>query len=508
MAYLRTWFSDRHNRIFFACIACALFLISCINLFVKDCDTDVLWHYKLGEQIAETGRITLENTFTWQKGTTWNQQEWLFDVLFYLVVHSAGLPGFWLMNTLMLVCGALLGLSIAKPEFSQIFLIFYCLVKVSCSQCGRPGEYSVFLIMLWFALYDRLSGGWKYGKVLIASAALGILMANFHGGNILFMIVAWLVLLAGDIVLDLCEKRRPWREWLRKALVLLPFGAAACLCPSGYHILTNTFTASQAETIDRIAEWQPLQMNLVSAVILLLMLFSLGYSLKLHRRDAVFFRHFLITAACAVLALISVRCTLIFLNAWLFFCFPYFYEIVYDFTGAKKGEEVRISDLFGGKVLPEYIIALAFCAVVVIAGIQGVLVRGYRTFDDYADRLASKTILNRIVEGAEDDTRVLTAYTLNNVLLYHDVKVSVDTREYPYDTETNHTLLEQFNMSYSETVNGCNELINRYRFDYVWTDETLFRVEVALEKNPHYRKVCHDADKNQTLWVRVEEDTM
>ena len=39
-------------------------------------DSDILWHYKLGEEIIKQHTITLNNNFTFLEGTEWIPQEW------------------------------------------------------------------------------------------------------------------------------------------------------------------------------------------------------------------------------------------------------------------------------------------------------------------------------------------------------------------------------------------------------------------------------------------------
>ncbi len=61
---------------------------------------DFWWHVKAGEWIIEHGQLMGVDAFSWfagENGIKWVQQEWLSQVLFYLIHHFSGDIGiFWL----------------------------------------------------------------------------------------------------------------------------------------------------------------------------------------------------------------------------------------------------------------------------------------------------------------------------------------------------------------------------------------------------------------------------
>ena len=52
-------------------------------------DPDILWHILMGRDICLSGRISMDNPYTWIPGTHWNQHEWLYDIMIYLVSELA-----------------------------------------------------------------------------------------------------------------------------------------------------------------------------------------------------------------------------------------------------------------------------------------------------------------------------------------------------------------------------------------------------------------------------------
>ena len=137
---------------FLFCLAAVAVVLSAVYLLYLKHDTDLLWHYKLGEQIVRTGKISKENTFTWQKGTVWNQQEWLFDVLFYEIIFRTGIPGFVFSYAVLMLFGAWICCRIAKPGNRYLFLLMYGICFAWGETGGRPGDSSVFLFLIFLVL--------------------------------------------------------------------------------------------------------------------------------------------------------------------------------------------------------------------------------------------------------------------------------------------------------------------------------------------------------------------
>ena len=74
-------------------IAISLFQLTILHN--SNLDADILWHYKLGEEIIKNGNITLANNFTFLSNTEWVHQEWLYEVILYNIVSVSGLIGFF-----------------------------------------------------------------------------------------------------------------------------------------------------------------------------------------------------------------------------------------------------------------------------------------------------------------------------------------------------------------------------------------------------------------------------
>ena len=125
------------------------------------------------------------------------------------------------------------------------------------------------------------------------------------------------------------------------------------------------------------------------------------------------------------------------------------------------------------------------------------------TFAAYADAYASKPILVEILRASKADSRIFAPYYINNVILYHDIPVTLDSRQIPYDSESNHSIMDYFNASIG-SAEECRSYVAKYDFDYIWTDDQWTLMDAALENSPHYEKVLVDPDMDQTLWRKVK----
>ena len=89
MNFLDKKYEKRCVDIVIFCMCLAFTLFSIISF-----DNDMLWHLKLGEEFLNIGLPTDIDTFSWQNGLKWTSQEWLYDLLIYIIVKYANLIGF------------------------------------------------------------------------------------------------------------------------------------------------------------------------------------------------------------------------------------------------------------------------------------------------------------------------------------------------------------------------------------------------------------------------------
>lgn len=480
-------------------LAAAFLFAASVNQLSADNDTDILWHYKIGEQILETHEITLKNTFTWIEGSTWNQQEWLFDVILYFWVHTFGLAGYVVMNTIGMFFGLLICLHVSHTGQPVLFLFAFLVLHFCVRMCGRPGEYSVYFIVFFISLYGSEICRWRK---LLYMALIGLFMANFHGGNICAMLCMYGVMLLTDFVLDQRDHSLKGKLYLLHLEELAVFAAASCICPMGPGILVNSILAAGSKTIPYIAEWMPYRMHFLEALLFVFGILSLGYFLGQSHFERNSTRNIALIAAFTVLTFISYRNRVILLHLWLCFGAGLSMDMVYQLFRAKE----EIIHFPGERIKKQ--IAIPTVMTVFVASILFTVWRigKYRTFSSYGDRYCSPQILEILEREKGENVRILAPYVLSNSLLFHDIPVSFDSREYPYDTKNITILLEDFKTG-EEDLSYSTDFVKKYDFDYVWTDKRTYRIELSMERNENYEKVYEDLAEEQVLWKRKSAHT-
>lgn len=480
---------------------CFIIAAASFNVYVYVCkkiDIDILWHYKLGEEIIQNKCITLANNFTFLEGTEWLPQEWIYETILYLIASKLGMVGFFgltFLNSVLLMC-----LALENVNKNVLFILSYFLIWYSTprNMGNRPSEFSVYLILLSIYLYNKNID--KLKKIILL--LFGMLVANFHGGVILIISAIWFIMLANDIFFDIYDKNKlRTKFYLSKALEFVLFIIGACINPSGFKLLSTIVKISTLNTTQYIAEWLPTEVNYILGIVIVLITISFGYCIGkqgLKREDT---QAMLINTGLLVLALHSQKAFLVFDAVWIIYGYKYLERLITDIF---KGKALRIAKI-ANKL---FIVAPALLIVVTIASVS-LIKEGVNTnnFNDYVvsvSEQSSNEILNTIKDVYTDDTKILAGYKHGNTLMFNDIKCFVDTRQWPYSKElSKYSALD--NLFYVETnlqdTEYIDSFLNKYNFDYIWTSSEL-DLNNYFKNNDKYILVMSTDTKEESLWKR------
>jgi hypothetical protein len=244
-------------------------LLSCVFYALqKDILQFDLWqHLSCGRQIVQSGQQIYRDTFSHTiEGRPVTNQNWLAQVLFYLIYRGAGEKG------LILAVGSLYALVFVTIGYCSFRRSNHIAASSICvalavfmsfeNLCIRPQVFSLLffsveLLVLW-ELADRAKPP--------AVAAIVIAWTNCHGAFVLGIVLP-AVFLCGEIV-----KCGGWR-----AAAASPRARAYCACvvaalvasfinPQPWHTL-DYVTQSAAIGVQRgIVEWRPVQMGSVTGI--------------------------------------------------------------------------------------------------------------------------------------------------------------------------------------------------------------------------------------------------
>ena len=470
---------------------------SCIALFLLELflftrvplDPDILWHFKLGEEILETKQIITANSYSFLPGTYWLQQEWLYDVCLYLVLHYGELLGYGILYALNMVFLYVLTLRFNKNRYDFLYLFLFVVTDLAFARnrgC-RPAEFSVYLVPLIMWMYLALKSKWKYLLFL----CYGIFAANFHCGVLVVAIPVFLLLLLSDLVSDTVTGIKK-KGYLSHILELGCLILGSFINPSGVYLFRDTFRISSLDSTQYIEEWKAYSLGYFSAVFVLSIVLSFGYILYKGRWSRYYIQRVTVLCALLVLGLVSQKAFFIFLVMWLFYGYHIYEEFLLDLL--QKTKLLKVFSLFRAR-------SVRFSELLFVVGLS--LILAYYSdgfykhgFVEYANEEVPAAILNTLKE--EPDARILASYSDANWLLFNDIKCFVDTRQWPYAKELNPEgpLDELIYVSvHPMDTEALDTFFDKYRFDYVWVSKSL-PLSSYMEDNPNY-----------TCVVKVEDDT-
>ncbi|MBF0485450.1 MAG: tetratricopeptide repeat protein [Candidatus Omnitrophica bacterium] len=212
----------------------------CATIEIKDLD---LWlHIKAGEYIFTHGFVPTTDVFSCTAmGLPWNNHEWLFQVILYLIKTFWGMDGLIYMQAGVVTFTFLLLLLLTYRNDKQLIIIpllFFSLLIYQTRFTIRPDIFSLlFFVLFIHILSTRLSERWSVWALF----GLQLLWVNMHGYFFLGVLLVALGILSEVI------KRHvplPWEwskegrltdeEFARIKWAFLVVVAAACINPQTF----------------------------------------------------------------------------------------------------------------------------------------------------------------------------------------------------------------------------------------------------------------------------------
>lgn len=281
---------DIHLTIF----GVASFLLALCAYLGSLIDTDFWWHSKFGEIILTLKKVPSEDVFSWY-GKANNleifPQEWLSQVLLYLVDNFFGIVGVSLFTAFL---GAVLLFSIYyfnRKNFLNCgvsivaFLLLFMCIFLYAYVSPRPQMFSFLFVS--YLLYVLSSYKDSEKDLLWTLPILSILWINFHGGTAVLLFI----LLISNIFLGFFSfetdrvflKKINKKKNLKIFYMLLLSLCTSLLNPVGYKMLLYPLENITDKTmLTNISEWSPLTINsfvgffffLILLVIILVLIFT------------------------------------------------------------------------------------------------------------------------------------------------------------------------------------------------------------------------------------------
>lgn len=219
-----------------------LFLAIAAAACLMPAQSDTYWQLRAGQEIATSGRVLLQDTFTHTvRGGYWPNHEWATEVVFYLLHRAGGMPLLTAFVAGLVVCAWAFVWPLMKGHaFVRIGMVLSLLITSAGLWSVRPQL--VTLACLGFMLWMLVRGKERWLPLLF------LVWANFHGG-----VTLGAVALAGGLAGLVFVERGRWKS---AALVFASCVAVACLTPLGVSIWTEVPQMLARLSAYDVQEWR------------------------------------------------------------------------------------------------------------------------------------------------------------------------------------------------------------------------------------------------------------
>ena len=273
---------------------------------------DFWWHLKTGQVIATTGSIPRVDLFSFTAaGKPFVLQNWLAELLYYIVYRAAGFPLLMFFNALMATAAFLFvyRLCLEATDKVRIAAFVAFLAAIGNYSTVRPQTFSFFM----FAAYSWTLSGYRFRRrdALWTLPVLMIFWVNLHGAFVL-----GLGLVAIYAATEGCRRFiDPQRtdaltaaELRKLLLVLLLCGLATFINPETYKVYHYVYTVvTDPASQQFVTEWQPPQVNQVLGIMLFYAPFFLGLLILAYSRIKPDLTEIALFFGFAVFAMMSTR---------------------------------------------------------------------------------------------------------------------------------------------------------------------------------------------------------
>ncbi|HET9530182.1 MAG TPA: hypothetical protein VFQ92_07520 [Blastocatellia bacterium] len=295
-------------------LAVPVALVVCFGFIKKLPLVDFWWHLKAGEIILNTASIPRTDLFSFTAaGNEYILQNWLVEVIYYLLYRAGGLPMLVFFNTLLLVAALLPVYHLCRTATTRLRLSAVAAMVAGMSLVYFGSARSqVFSFLLFSVFYWSLTRYINRERSFIF--ALPFLMmgwVNFHGA---FVLGLGLILLffGSEAARRLIYGQRPetltGRELGRLAVSLLLCGLATLANPEGYRVYKYVRAVAQNPASQSfVLEWQPPLINDLAGIILFYGPFFITLLVLLYANSRPGLTHIALFLTFSIFGLMAIR---------------------------------------------------------------------------------------------------------------------------------------------------------------------------------------------------------
>ena len=431
------------------------FVVSCVIIFIScfsfEIDNDYWFLINLGRDILNHGIPTVE-PFTFHVGFEFIAQQWLTDVIFYLIYDWFDIIGLFIFSLLSISTISCLVYKLSKIlseniKISTFITIIFTIVFGVTFFRTRPQLFDTMIFLLEFILLE-LYIKTKNKKYLIGLPILSIIMINLHS-SIWLMIFVFLLPYYVEKILFRKKINYEIKPIIISTLIMLLCGLVN---PYGIKAITYLFNSYGIDEINNfIGEMKPL--NIVNGMFLFIYIGIVFYSFYFNKGKNKA-RYFFLMLGTLYLGLSHYRGMLYFLVCNI----P---ALAFNFKTIFK-EKVPQEKFYKSKLNNWVII----CSLLVYASVLG-----YNYFST-TFKEKSKPTLEKVGEyllnNVDKSAKIYTNYNDGAYIEFIGYKCYIDPRAEVFLKSNNKKediFIEYYNLSTRKI--DYRDFLNKYNFDYI-----------------------------------------
>jgi hypothetical protein len=259
-------------------------LVSASTLFLRLADPDLFGHIAAGRWMVAHRAVLEHDPFSYASAGPVRYTAAVSEVLFHLVDRVAGAVGLNIVHVLLTaLLLVLVLLRAAGSAAARVLVVALVLVSSFSALTLKPQVFS-YLLFAWLLLFLDRAPSWPPRRLFVLPLAF-VLWANLHRGGVFGIPI----LVVTAVAFALHEETRGHARALAAVTV---FSTLALLVNSGgvYYFTSAFDIVNRASFHARIAEWQPLSLDIVwqrhAGILPLLLLALVDRALSRRRVDA------------------------------------------------------------------------------------------------------------------------------------------------------------------------------------------------------------------------------
>jgi len=427
-----------------------------INLYSFKLDNDFWFLINTGKYILNNGMPTIE-PFTIHANLEFIAQQWLTDVIFYLIYNKFGIYGMYTLVSLISILIAVLIYKIAllvsdnKIKGSTLITIIIFILLSRGFITTRPQMFDILLLSLELYLLELWIRRNK-GIYLIGLPIISILMINLHS-SLWLMIFVFLLPYYVEIIKKLSQDKKKLISMILINVIMILVGL---INPYGIDSIKYLFNSYGVDVINNIiSEMRSIDItnHLVMYSYIFVVLLSFYYNKGKNK-----IRYLLLTLGTCYLALSHYKGIMFFLVCSVLSLSHNFKDL---FNEAMKQEK-----FYKSKKLNIFVVAI----LIIFFSIY--------IYDLYTINLTENNqpylynLVNYLDKNTTKNMKIYTGYNDGGYLEYRGYRCYLDPRAEVFLKSNNKK--EDILIEYTRLKSGklnYKEFLDKYNFDYLIVDE-------------------------------------